>query len=165
MAELERKIPQILKIFKNRIKDLKVITSGFAVIGFLYKDYCIKTKGMYKIEKNFKTSSKNVFTAGGLVIDKLKTTKNLKKHFRAKNTNKLRKYFYQQRQEVWQIIREDESASDFISIDFNHHYLKQMCKSYPLNVEMDIKTINIKRPGFYYIRFYTDKNIEPSLPT
>lgn len=75
----------------------------------------------------------------------------------------LRKYYYKQRLEIWEIIGEELQAQDIVRIDFNHLYLNMM--KTPLPIKKKNTQSGSGDLGFYYIKFYAPKGTEPVLPT
>jgi hypothetical protein len=109
------------------------------------------------------------FSMGGLAAAHY--IKNYKKSIKAELVSAeralLRKYYYKQRTETWELFPDKIRAEDLISIDFNHQYLRLQKEVLPIK-RINAKEVKITEElpwGFYFLEFYQPKDMEPSLPT
>ncbi len=78
----------------------------------------------------------------------------------------LRKYFYKQRLEVWELLPTEAGPEEFLSIDFNHLYLKQLMQKLPINqTRSGGGGLEVGCEGFYYAEHYIKEGMETNLPT
>ncbi len=77
----------------------------------------------------------------------------------------LRKYFYKQRAEVWELLPDDVRAEELISIDFNHLYLRLLTLKLPVKKQKNKLVVgDTLADGFYYAEHYIQKGKETNLP-
>jgi hypothetical protein len=146
---------------------LQIIVSDLTIIGLRYKDYTIHDASLYRAVKYLNFKNHQAYSMGGLAVNyfKKKFKLNIKSELDLNERVILRKYFYKQRAEVWELLPDDIRAEELLSIDFNHLYLRLLTLKLPVKKQKNKNVVGDKlADGFYYAEHFIQKGKETSLP-
>ena len=163
---MEEKLPLILKIFEAKLEEVQPIVSNLSIIGLKYRSHSIYNGKMREAHSLLNADIKHSWSYRSLALaySKKKHKINTKAGLTPQEKIALRGGLYRQRLEIWEILSDKDRAEDFIKIDCNHLYLNQLKKPLPIKKKTIGSRVEGWDLGFYYVKFYTKKTLEPILP-
>jgi hypothetical protein len=127
-------MPKILQLLSKKLDEVEFIVADLKIIGLVYKEYKIHDAQLLRARGYLGRGVGTAFSMGGLAAAYY--TKNYKKTIKAElnieERAMLRKYYYKQRIETWELFPEQVKAEDVISIDFNHLHLNLLKRLLPI---------------------------------